>query len=365
MCLLALACSGRIQIESEPGVGAGGAPHRVPAPLDIAALGGAFSGPFTSGQADAGSDDITLVDRTVQVVVQAQTPSPTPCADGQDCAPYFTREDIYYLRRDGVHVAPRSPTSLPVVSRVLDDDNALALGGDGASAYWLRRSSPTSLAGVEDRAVRSGIGPLGAYPVLTRDADGWWFSRGFPQGTTLERLTDLSSSRPPIALIQGKLPIDRFVQSGETLIWTETRYAPCRTPQLYSAVVSDGVASAIRAIDRFAGCTYRLQIQDGYAYWVDLGADANQGAIRRVPLDTPDGAVEPLAQHLNFPEGLAVDGQYVYFTINQEGSVLYRLLADGSGSPERLVRFPYHVSFVDDELVWGYSDDGEIVRVAK
>lgn len=345
-------------------MGAGGSPYRVPAPLDVAAVGGAFGALFSEGEAGAAGDAAAVVDRVVQVVVRSSSPSPVPCADGQDCAPYFTHEEIFYLRRDGVHVAPRNSKTLPVVSRVIDDENALALGGDGESAYWLRRSSPTSVASLEDRTLRTPIGPLGAYPVLTRDAGGWWFSRGFPDGTTLERLTDEPSS-PPVARIQGKLPIDRFVQSGEALVWTESRSAPCRTPQLYSAVLRAGVPSAIRAIDRFAGCVYSLVINDGHAYWVDLGSDANQGAIRRIALDRANAEIEPLAQQLNFPEGLAVDGQDVYFTINQEGSVLYRSKVDGARTPERLVRFPYHVSFVDDEFVWGYSDDGDIVRVAK
>ncbi|MES1173526.1 MAG: hypothetical protein ABUL62_04280 [Myxococcales bacterium] len=304
------------------------------------------------------------------VVTVGTLAEPTLCANGQDCTPHFTRDAVFFLRSDGLHSLPRRPKQLPVTSTSIPSDSAATLTSDETDVYWLRRTSPTSLwtyaatGASPSRSLSVGLGVLGAYPQLEKDDQALFFSRGFPLGTTIERLDEGSDGEPRI-LIQRPQPIDQFVHSSDALVWAEGPYLTCRTPTLFVAPANGGSSDQIRRIGEFSGCTYRLEINDQYLYWVDQGSDANQGKVRRIALNQSDASAQDLASNLNFPEGLAVDESYVYFTKNQEGSVLYRLKRDGSEAPTRITRFQEHLTFVDESSVWGYSDAGDIVRTPK
>jgi len=72
-----------------------------------------------------------------------------------------------------------------------------------------------------------------------------------------------------------------------------------------------------------------MQLQGGHVYWVNRGdIDRATGSLRRVPRH--GGRVETLADGLQLPSALAVDGEAAYLVSLRDGSLHRIVLADGS-----------------------------------
>ncbi len=228
-------------------------------------------------------------------------------------------------------------------------------------------------------------GPMGGKPTVKplvtmldspegiASASGLLFWTDFQDGAIFK--SGLDGSTPAKLVGNANYPY-RIVADGLYVYWTNEGTAGKTPPD--GSVVRYQYTAANGTVETLADTQYTPRAvaidNDGQAtavYWANF--DEMHGTINRIKLTSPLGSIETLAT-VAYPNGIAVDGGYVYWTSRSDGSV-YRLsttaaagtaptaIATGQALPGTIATDSQYVYWVSEGS--SSAETGAVVKIPK